>query len=283
MKNRFNEFKNRFIKSIIIVVLLILIGFTNTGRESVNILERIGGNIITPIVTVTTKTSNVITDTLVNIVNIPSALKENKELKDEVIKLRDENLKLSDVVARSDYLKNEYQIMQNSSFEVVKASVVGKAKDDQDKYLISKGSLSGIEVLDTVIVGIHSSENTAVEGLVGRVDKVGDNWSKISLIDQEDIGISFTNSRTQEGGVIDSFSDGTLKGYTFDNNSDIVAEDRLYTSGLGELYVPGIYIGRVTNVINDEENMRKNIDVSIGVDLDKLNTVLVIVGEKYEE
>lgn len=282
MDSRFARFKREYRFSILILVLLIFIGFTRPGRQSVTIVERIVADIASPIISLSSRTATRFSQAVENIISIPAIINENNTLKEENIVLNDENRRLSDIIARSEQLKNEYDLMKNSSYDLVKASVTGRAIDSQGMYLIDKGSLHGIQKDDTVVTGVQSSENVAVEGLVGKVEDVGDNWSKISLINQGDVGISFTNIRTQEGGIINLSQDGLLHGYTFDYNSDIVAEDRLYTSGLGELYASNIYIGRVSNVVTDDENMEKNVEVQPAVDFEKLNSVLVVSGRTYE-
>ncbi len=283
MNENYKKYRERLILSSIIIILMFFIGFTDGGRSSVNIAERFLGDLITPVVSVASKGVNAVSNTVEELINIPNILKENKRLEEENLALKDENLLLNDIVARSDYLRNEYELLANSKFNLVKASIIGKSTDQNDKYLIDKGSLNGINKLDTVIVGIQSSENVIVEGLVGKVEDVGDNWSKISLIVEENNSISFTNIRTQEGGIINKTNGETIEGYMFDSQSDIIADDRLYTSGLGEVYVPRIYVGRVTNVVNDEENLRKKVTVVPAVDFEKLNNVMVIIGDNYEE
>lgn len=278
----FKKYKNRLITSIIIICLMVTIGFTNRGKESVNIVERFIGDLISPIISVTSKTFNSISGGVNTLLNIPSLITENERLEIENVNLKDENLMLSDIIARSDYLRNEFDLLKNTDFNVVKANIIGKAQDLNDKYLIDKGSIQGISYSDTVIVGIQSSENVVVEGLVGKVEEVGDNWSKISLITEENNSISFTNVRTQEGGIINKTDGLVLEGYMFDSQSDIIADDRIYTSGLGEIYAPRIYIGRVSNVINDEEDLKKNVTIIPAVEFENLNSVLVILGEEYD-
>lgn len=283
MNEHYKKYKERLVFSVTIIVLMFIIGFTDGGRNSINIAERFLGDLITPVVAVTSRGVVAISTTVEEIINIPNIVKENKKLEEENSALKEENLMLNDIVARSDYLRNEHELLSNSKFNLVKANIIGKSNDPNDKFLIDKGSLSGINRLDTVILGIQSSENVVVEGLVGKVEDVGDNWSKISLIIEENNSISFTNVRTQEGGIINKTNGETIEGYMFDSQSDIIADDRLYTSGLGEVYVPRIYVGRVTNVVNDEENLRKKVTIVPAVDFEKLNNVMVIVGDNYEE
>lgn len=278
----YKKYKQRLFISIVIILLMLIIGFTNRGIQSVNIIDRFVGDLVSPIISVTSRSVNRLSDGVNTILNIPTLITENQSLKTENISLKDENLVLSDIIARSDYLRNEYELINNTNFNVVKANIIGKAQELNDKYLIDKGRLNGINNNDTVIVGIQSSENVVVEGLVGKVEEVGDNWSKISLITEENNSISFTNVRTQEGGIIDQTDGSILEGFMFNSQSDIIADDRIYTSGLGEIYAPRIYIGRVSNVINDEEDLRKNITIVPAVEFDKLNSVMVILGEDYD-
>lgn len=283
MDEKFKKFIKEYRISMVIVVLLIFIGFTRPGRLSMSVIERFVGDVTSPVISLASTITRGVSEGIASIVSFPDIIRENKKLKEENIVLSDENRRLSDIVARSEQLKNEYDLMEDSDYKLTKASIIGRPLDSHGMYMVNKGSIDGIKRNDTVVAGIQSSENVAVEGLVGKVDQVGDNWSKISLINQGDIGISFTNIRTQEGGIINSSNEDILGGYSFDYNSDIVAEDRLYTSGLGELYAPRIYIGRVTSVVNDEENMQKNISVQPAVDFEKLNSVLIIDGPNYEE
>lgn len=282
MNYNFKKYKERLIISIIIIVLMLFIGFTNRGRQSVNIIERFVGDLISPVISITSSTVNTVGNGIETVLNIPSLIRQNDLLNEENLALKDENLMLNDIISRSDYLRNEYELINSTDFNVVKANIIGKSAEINDKYLLDKGSLNGISSGDTVIVGIQSSENVIVEGLVGKVEEAGDNWSKISLIIEENNNISFTNVRTQEGGIINLTDGTTLDGYMFNSQSDIIADDRVYTSGLGEVYSPRIYIGRVSNVINDDENLQKNITVVPAVDFDKLSSVLVILGDNYD-
>ncbi len=263
-------------------MLMFIIGFTSGGRNSVTIIERVVGGFFTPIISVVSKGVNTVTDTVEKIINVPDIITENDRLNAEMLVLQDENRKLNDIIARSDYLKNEFDLQSKTEFNVVKANIAGKSNDRNDKYLIDKGRLDGINVDNTVIVGIKSSENLVVEGLVGKVHEVGDNWAKITLIIEDGNSIAFTNIRTQDGGVLNYTNGSIIEGYMYNNQSDIIADDRLYTSGLGQTYAPRIYIGRISNVISDEQNMKKSISLIPAVDFEKLSSVMVIVGDKNE-
>jgi len=65
-----------------------------------------------------------------------------------------------------------------------------------------------------------------------------------------------------------------IKGYMFDVNSPVKIDDIVTTSGLG-LYPAGIPIGKVQQIIPDEQNILKYIVVQPYVNFKKLDKVMV--------
>ena len=112
---------------------------------------------------------------------------------------------------------------------------------------------------------------------MGRVTDVGDNWARVVSIISEQNRISFKAIRTQDGGVLSRSNDGEIIGYLFDNEADIVPGDKIYTSGLGEVFLQDLYIGEVDEVQEVEEELIKNITVKPAIDFKKLFKVFVII------
>ena len=114
------------------------------------------------------------------------------------------------------------------------------------------------------------------EGVVGRVAEVGDNWAKVISIVDENSKISFKVIRTQDGGVISDNVDGKLSGYLFDTKADVMKGDKLFTSGLGGMFVKDLYIGEIKDVVKKDEDLMKNIYIEPSVDFKKLYKVFII-------
>ncbi|MDO5724879.1 MAG: rod shape-determining protein MreC [Tissierellia bacterium] len=279
------NYRDRIIATIIIIVLLFVIGFTNTGRKTMSFFERITGDLLSPVLSTTSYIGNTVAEGVNTLRTLPDLKYENEYLQKENARLQEENQRLNDIVSRTEYLKSEYDLVKNSEDELIKAEVIGKEPGEWfDRIIVNKGKNDGIGINDTVVVGIKSSENVIVQGLVGRVYDIGDNWSKIVTIMEESNSVAFKNIRTQDGGVLKGFTEGLMEGYLFYNQSDIVADDRLYTSGIGDMYKGDVYIGRVSNVISDEQDMKKKIQVTPAVDFKKLYRVFIIKSDvKYDE
>ncbi|MEI4872674.1 hypothetical protein Q8G47_28515, partial [Klebsiella pneumoniae] len=82
-------------------------------------------------------------------------------------KLEEENRKLREVVIRSEALKNEYDMIKSSNFELIEADITSLNNNSwYDVFTINKGLKDGVEMGDSVVM---SGDNTAdaMEGLVG--------------------------------------------------------------------------------------------------------------------
>ena len=106
--------------------------------------------------------------------------------------------------------------------------------------------------------------------------EVGDNWSKVVSIINENSKISFKVIRTQDGGMISGSGNGKLTGYLFDTKADVMKGDKLFTSGLGGIFIKDLYLGEITDVVKKDENLTKNIYIEPAVNFKKLYKVFII-------
>lgn len=191
--------------------------------------------------------------------------------------MEEKNRAYEDLIGKSEYLKNEKELMENTIYNLINAQVIGKEPGNWfDRFTIDKGSKDGIKKGDTVIQAIETDEGIIQEGIVGRIAEVGDNWSKVVSVIDENSKISFKVIRTQDGGMISGSVDGRLSGYLFDNKADIMKGDKLFSSGLGGIYMKDLYIGEITDVIKKDESLTKQIEIEPAVDFKKLYKVFII-------
>lgn len=274
----FKRNKEKIFLIIVAIGLLTLIGVTSGNRENgMTGIERFVGNILTPVKKVTNSLSYNVSNGLSNIKGVGKLKKENEELKSKVLELEEANRNYENIVGKSEYLKREYKLMETTKYNLKQAQITGKEPGNWfDKFTINLGTKDGIKKGDTVVQGAEIEQNIVVEGLVGRVIEVGDNWAKVATIVDELSSISFKGIRTQDGGIITGSVDNQISGYMYDYKSDIIKGDRLYTSGLGKLFSTDLYIGEVKEVINDDEEMMKRIEVEPAINFQKLFRVFVI-------
>lgn len=273
------KYKERMIVIAIAIILLIVIGQTSKERISLSGIERLTGNILSPLTGGVTSAREGIAGFFSSIGDTFQARTENELLKDEIKKLQSENRDLLNIIGKTDYLKNELELERSTELDLTKGKVIGKEPGNWfDRFTINLGSDDGIIKGATVVQGVEVEQELYQEGLVGRVVDVGDNWAKITTVIDELSSVSFKIIRTQDGGVLSGSVDSLLEGYLFDFEADVIVGDKLYTSGLGGVYTEGVYIGEVTEIRTSQEELTKTIVVEPAVDFKKLYNVFVIVN-----
>ena len=274
----FKKYKNRMIVSLIAIILIVIIGVTNSERLKLTAMERFLGNAFSPIQKFIFSIGRNVYEFFGSIKNISNLMEENEELQLKIAKLEEENRRYEDLIGKSEYIINEKKLLESTNYKLIPAQVAGKEPGNWfNRFTIDKGSNDGIEKGDTVIQAVEVDEEIVLEGVVGRVVEVGDNWSKVISIIDENNNISFKVIRTQDGGIVSGSLDGNLNGYLFDSKADVMKGDKLFSSGLGGVYLPDLYIGEITDVIKEDEDLTKKIKVKPAVDFKKLYKVYVIL------
>lgn len=259
------------------IILIVIISITASGRKGMTSLEVMTGNTITPIQKVFSNISTGISNTIDSVINSFTLKSENAKLKEEVSILKDKVRKYENVVSRETYLKNEYELIQSTKYDLVKASIVGKDPGNWfEKFVIDKGSSDGIKKGDIIIQATEINEDVIVEGLVGKVIEVGDRWSKVMSIIDGGSGVSFIVARNQDGGVGKGNLDGKIEGQLFDINSGVVKGDSVYTSGLGGVFPKDIYIGQVDKVTKKSGDLLIEVQIKPSVSFNKLRDIFII-------
>ena len=283
MNNNYRN-KNRKRKAIIfITTILFLISLIVTSNDN-NLIISLGGNIIgtitTPITKVVYVTSSKIIDGIEFIFGSANMRKENARLNAENIALREQVANMEKVINSSDYLELEYELIKNSDKKLLKSYIVGlDTSNIYDRFTIDKGKVQGVKVNDTVVQGVIGQNNTVIKGLIGTVTEVGPNYSKVTSITDASTGVSFRNSRTGEIGVVSGGKNNIIEGYMYNTGADIAVGDSVYTSGLGGIYPPEIYIGKIKEIMTDDNKFKIKVIIESPVDFRNIYRVLIITNE----
>lgn len=273
----FKKYKDRMIVTAVAIILIIMIGVTSSERMNITSFESALGNILSPVEKFFFSVGESVSEFFSSVSNISNIKEENEQLKKRVAILEEENRRYEDIIAKSDFLEKEAKLKQNSKYKLIDAKITGKDPGNWfDRFIIDKGVKDGIKKGDIVIQGVEVEKDVVQEGIVGRIIDVGDDWAKVVSIVDEGSNAAFKVIRTQDGGILSGSIDSELNGYLFDSKSDVIKGDKLYTSGLGGLYVEDLYIGEISEVIKKDEDLMKRIIVTPVVNFKKLYKVYVI-------
>lgn len=265
----FKERKKRrdLLFAILGITLLIFIMKTqlNYIRAGVN-------KVVLPIKILIYKSTESAKHTVNNLQDLNRILEENKELKrtnfrleidhDYINELQEENKRLKEILDIRDTGNRDF-IVANISFR--------DPLSVYDEFIINKGSREGIEENMNVI-------NRDV--LVGRVIKVYEDKSIVELISKSEKYTSVIIGKDKYLAILKGNNSKNLSVENVETDANIVVGDKIYTSGIGDLYEKDYYIGTISKVEKRKENLFQKIEMELPFNIFDLKEVIVIKREK---
>ena len=143
-------------------------------------------------------------------------------------------------------------------------------------FTIDKGSNDGIKVNCNVLAG---------SGLVGIVTEVGPDYARVRSIIDDASNVSAMMLSTSDlcvvEGSLELIADGRLKFERLPNNdNEIEVGEQVVTSHVSDRFVQGLFIGYVSEIEVDSNNLTRSGYITPAVDFAKLQEVLVITTTK---
>ncbi len=280
--NRFRNIKARKKKISFFTTVIILssIIFFSNNSSIMNIGENAIGTVTSSISRIVYSSIASSKEVFKNIFGSKAIREENEKLKIENAELKEKNISMENIIAKEEFLKNEYNLYLKNKENLLSANVI--ALDNNSlliRFNINKGSKDGVKVGDIIVQGtVGENENTYIKAVVGKVIEVGYNWSKVSSLVDSSSNVSFNVVRTQSYGAINGQENNLLSGFMYKSDADVVAGDKLVTSGRGGVFPRNLYIGEVTDVNTSENGLEKKISVKSPVDFTTLFRVFVLKG-----
>ncbi|MBQ4068979.1 MAG: rod shape-determining protein MreC [Lachnospiraceae bacterium] len=218
-----------------------------------------------------------LTDKSDNLKELNDVMSENEALKKELAELKESN-------ALSVQEKNELQRLRElyeldskyNSYSKIGASIISKDSGNWfSTFTINKGAKDGIKV-DMNVIGNG--------GLVGIVAEVGDNYSIVRAIIDDESNVSAQFSSTSDECIVKGdlmmINEGVLSVINIDKDAKVADGDMIVTSNISQKFLPGILIGYVKNIKDDPNNLTKSAQITPVVDFAHLEEVLVITELK---
>ena len=257
------------IVTILIVILLVIL--TNTENSNLSYIENVANKLVNPIQNGLTYVKNRLHGNTSFFTNINDLQQENKDLLEKNNELEETLRELETIKAENQTLKEYLKLTEKySDYKTVAADVISRDISNYSKTIvINVGTKSGISENMTVI---------AAEGLVGYVISSTDTTSKVQTIIDSSSNTSSILSSSRDSIVCKGIlgDNSNLKAVYIPPEAGVAQGDTVETSGLGGIYTKGIYIGKVSRIINNANLNDRYALIETAVNFNKLETVLVI-------
>ncbi len=278
--------KNRFhinAKHWIVIMTIIGIGLiaaVASSKISVAPVRQGAGYVITPFQKGINSMGLWLRDQTSGFQSAKKLTQENKELKEQVADLTEQNNILSDGQDELSRLQALYDLdKQYSEYEKVAAQVISKDPGNwYSTFVINRGSDSGIEVDMNVL---------ADGGLAGIVTEVGKNWATVRAIIDDTSNVSAMVTTTSDNCIVTgsllTMEEGKINFIQLhDEDNEAQVGDKIVTSEISDKFLPGILIGYLDEIEDDSNNLTKNGTLIPVVDFDHIQEVLVIKQLKQQ-
>ena len=281
MKKKQNDSKtSKYIFIVLCVVCCGLIFLTMAFDMSTGPLKYVAGYIITPIQRGVNEVGNWIADRGDYFQDSVNLAAENEELQAKVDNLTAENSQLVQDQEELERLRSLLDLKeQYSSYDMIGARITAKDTGNWfNVFTIDKGSDDGVQVDCNVI---------SDGGLVGIVTEVGTHWATVRSIIDDSSNVSAMTVSTQDNCVVEGdlelIDEGKLSfSQLYDQDNKVTVGERIVTSNISEKYVEGLFIGYVSDIQQDSNNLTKTGTIVTPVDFQHLKDVLVITVNKQD-
>ncbi len=264
-----------FILTILCAGLMILTFSTDVLDKPVN---AVAGYVIVPFQKGISSVGKWLGNRSEELEQIRDLLSENKKLKEQVNELTIENTRLQQSQYELNNLRNLYKIdSQYEEYEKTGARIISRDSGNwYYSFILDKGSNDGIAENMNVL---------ADGGLVGIVESVGPNWSKVKSVIADNSNVSGTVLATGDllmvSGDLQAMERGVIRfGQLVDSESNVAVGDKVVTSDISSLFLPDILIGYIDQIDMDANNLTKSGFITPAVDFEHLSEVLVILELK---
>jgi rod shape-determining protein MreC len=258
--------------SVLIIVLVLSFLFLTHGvrvsQEKASLPKRLVMVVVAPLLRAIHGASASLTSFWDSYIDLREVRRQNLSLKEEVSRLKQEEMLLSEAKQENERLHRLLQMRDNVAVPTVAAMVIGKDPSNWFRsILIDKGTREGVS---------RDSAVLCPQGLVGRVIEVMEQTSRVQLITDPNCAVGALIQRTRVGGVVVGEVGPYCRLKFLPRDAEVSVGDLVLTSGLGGLSPKGIPIGLVTAVQKKENALFQEAQLAPKVDLFRIEEVLVL-------
>ncbi len=273
-----NRIPSKYILLILIVICGILLGVEKfSGRGP---LRLIGSYTVVPMQNGISSIGRWMGDLTDNFKTLDELKKENEALQSRLDEITIDNTRLRQEQYELERLQELYKLDQNyADYEKVGAHVIANNGTNWfNSFTIDKGSNDGIREDMNVLAG---------SGLAGIVTEVGPAYAQVRAVIDDESNISgmvlSTSDLCMVRGDLKLMSDGRIRFEKLPNNDNkIDVGEQVVTSHISSKFLQGIFIGYISEIEVDSNNLTRSGYITPAVDFSNLQEVLVITSTKQD-
>jgi rod shape-determining protein MreC len=277
MENFFIRYKNPLVLMAVLFIQVVALA-TQVKREGPHGPANSGGTRLIRVWTITAitpfergfvGTGHFFRRNWTNYIDLHNARKENRELQEEIARLKLEQIRYRQDAEQAQRLQTLLGFKQNYIGQIKAAQVIGTSGMEQSRTIsIDKGSRDGVKVDMAVITP---------DGIVGKIKDVGPLSSQVLLVNDRESGAGVILEGSRLQGILRGTPQGELRVSDVMSDENIQVGEQVITSGGDRIYPKGVPVGTVISVTPDHDNDPfLAIKIKPAANLARLEEVLIV-------
>ena len=240
MENFLNRYRNVTVLLLAIAAQLVLLGVQVKNDQDVRVIRLWTVTAVTPVARVLEAMRSGSSGFLRNYILMHQANEDARRLKDEVDRLRVENIFLRNELSLADRAKALQAFRERTPSKSLAASVIGIGAGSTSRIIfVDRGSVAGVERGMPVVTP---------EGIVGKVTAAYPTASEVLLITDPEFAAGAVSQKSLVRGTVKGQGTPVCKLDYVPNDEKLAAGEWLYTSGDDRIFPRGFPIGMVKSV-----------------------------------
>ena len=277
-KRKGTHLKSKYLLAILTIICLSMIALTVTSTVRVDPVRNVVGTFLIPLQNGLNRAGDFLMGKRASQKTVQELTLENDELREKVSILQEQNTILTENTIELKKLKDLYQLQQDySQYPSVAANIISKdAGNWYDQFMINKGENDGIRVNMNVL---------SDGGLVGIVTETGPNWAQVRSIINDASSVSGMVLLSSDNCIVSGDKalqdEGKLLLTDLAIDAEVSIGGKVVTSHISDKYLPGILIGFIDEIGEDQNHLMQTGYVLPVADFSHLEHVLVILETKH--
>ncbi len=264
----------RSIRDLIVTVILLSLGlivlFSSFEKDQSRAFVSVVYSVFKPINQTVTFVQEKATGLFNSYVWLVNVSRENRDLTEEVRRLRAEIVSLREKELENKRLKKVLELKTKLDFPTLIAQIIGQdASGFFRTVLINKGSDDGV---------LPDMPVTVAEGVVGKISRSSPSMAQVMMITDPSMSVDCRIERTRDRGLLSgSYSYSCLLQYV-NKEAQIGEGDLVVTSGLDGIFPRGLIVGMIQSIRSSEHGLFLEAVVTPAAKLSEIEEVVVILG-----
>jgi rod shape-determining protein MreC len=262
---------------IIFVFVIISISLLFIPESITNNIKVTVASPLAPVQKIISHTSNFFNNGFKKLTELSKAVDEINDLEKEVFLLKNKIIEQQDIINVSKKkleIVSEYKKDIDDKEEPVVADIIGfDVSNFRKSIIVDVGKKQGVAVGDVVVFG---------NALVGRISAIGNSSGRVMLITDpaSNVPSRFLKSRTR--GIVQGTANSKCIMKYVPRQIKVDKPEKVISSGIGGVFPKSLYIGNVVEVKQKSASLFKDIKIMPGIDISKIEHVLVIKRKREE-